>query len=210
MITERDLRALDAEQRREVRRLLSSLDAASAADGPPGCRRRAVLRAVSVLAVVALVGWTVVLSRSLPTTSVTHSWRVAWVGLDLVEAAALAVTAWAIWRERQVLVIAAVISATLLVADAWFDLALSWGTADMRAAVLAAALLELPLAALLLVLALRVVRATIANARARLGIEGPGPRLRDLTLRDPAQVSPPDPDSDRRPCQARVLSLLGQ
>lgn len=58
------------------------------------------------------------------------------------------VTVLSVWLRRQVAVIALVITSTLLTCDAWFDICLSWGTAEQRGSV-AAAIVELPVAILL-------------------------------------------------------------
>ena len=53
-----------------------------------------------------------------------------------------------VWLRRQVAVIALVVTSTLLLCDLWFDVCLSWGTAEHWSSV-AAALVELPVANLL-------------------------------------------------------------
>jgi hypothetical protein len=53
-----------------------------------------------------------------------------------------------IWLRRQVAVIALVITSTLLTCDVWFDVCLSWGTAEHWGSV-AAAVVELPVAILM-------------------------------------------------------------
>jgi hypothetical protein len=44
---------------------------------------------------VALVPWTLWLTLTLPREHLTHHWRLAWVGFDIVLAVVLAVTAYA-------------------------------------------------------------------------------------------------------------------
>ncbi len=59
-------------------------------------------------------------------------------------------TAWNAWHRRRMVVLSAVVTATLLVCDAWFDIVLDWGTRHLAVSVATAVLAELPLAALLL------------------------------------------------------------
>ena len=100
------------------------------------------------LVAVALVPWTLWLTFSLPARHVTHHYRVAWVGFDVALAAAFATTAIAALRFSRWLHIAAAVTGTLLVCDAWFD----WVTAgpgwERLEAGLEATFGELPLAAL--------------------------------------------------------------
>jgi hypothetical protein len=73
-------------------------------------------------------GGTAPQARSRRLSSVTHEWKLAWVGLDVAEAAGLLVVTWAARRQREMLLPAAIVTSTLLVCDAWFDVIFSWGT----------------------------------------------------------------------------------
>jgi hypothetical protein len=90
----------------------------------------------------------VFLSATLPATSDGGAWRIAWVGFDVALVAAFAATVLTVWLRRQLAVIALVITSTLLICDLWFDVCLSWGTAEHWNSI-AAALVELPVAILL-------------------------------------------------------------
>jgi hypothetical protein len=103
-----------------------------------------------LLAVVAfaLVPWTLWLTSVLPTRHVTHNYRGAWVGFDVGMAIAFAVTAIAAVRFSRWLPIAASVTGTLLVCDAWFDVVTA-GPGNERVVAAAEAFGgELPLAAL--------------------------------------------------------------
>ena len=102
-----------------------------------------------LLAVVAfaLVPWTLWLTSVLPTRHVTHNYRGAWVGFDVGMAIAFAVTAIAAVRFSRWLPIAASVTGTLLVCDAWFDILGAHGKTERVRAVLLAVLAELPTAA---------------------------------------------------------------
>jgi len=145
--TREEVRGWSAEQRATVARLLAdSGDHAPQTLRSPG-RRRLVL-AVGGGGVLVLLPWLVFLSATLPATSDGGAWRIAWVGFDVALVAAFAATVLTVWRRRQVAVIALVVTATLLTCDLWFDVCLSWGTAEHWSSI-AAALVELPVAVLL-------------------------------------------------------------
>jgi hypothetical protein len=74
------------------------------------------------------------------------------------------------------------VTATLLCCDAWFDIILDWNTDDLTGALLTAAFAELPLAALLLYVARRMIRLTVVIAWRRAGHTGPVPPLSRLSI----------------------------
>jgi hypothetical protein len=100
-----------------------------------------------VVAVVLLL-WIGVLAATLPETAHARNWTEAWVGLDLLESAALAVTGWLVLKRDLRVVVAASATAAFLVADAWFDIVTSQPGWDVVQAAILAFLVELPLAAL--------------------------------------------------------------
>jgi hypothetical protein len=124
-------------------------------------RRRRLVIAVTALSAVVLVPWTIWLSVTLPSVHRAREWRTAWVGFDIVLIVALMATAWAGWHRRQMVTGLLVATGTLLVSDAWFDVMLSTGRGRLSS-VLAAVLIELPLAALFFYSAYRIMRATAA------------------------------------------------
>jgi len=145
--TREEVRGWSAEQRATVARLLAdSGDHAPQTLRSPG-RRRLVL-AVGGGGVLVLLPWLVFLSATLPATSSGGAWRTVWVGFDVALVAAFVATVLTVWLRRQVAVIALVITSTLLTCDVWFDICLSWGTAEHWGSVVAA-LVELPVAILL-------------------------------------------------------------
>jgi hypothetical protein len=98
------------------------------------------------LCTLVLIPWIVYLWGSLPERQVSHHYNSAWVGFDIMEATALAATAYCAFRRSRYLALAAAAAATLLVVDAWFDVVTSPGDERWQAIVLAV-LVELPLAA---------------------------------------------------------------
>ena len=109
---------------------------------------------------MVLIPWTLVLAYRLPARHTSHHWDIAWVGFDLALAAALAATGWTIARRSAWAPSAAAVAATLLFCDAWFDIVLASGRDEQVEAVLEAALVEIPLAIVLV-----VARAATASRR---------------------------------------------
>ena len=111
------------------------------------------------LAGLVLIPWTVWLTLSLPARHETENWRTVWAGFDAALAAALLATAICALRRSPWLAPVAAAAGTLLCVDAWFDITLEFGGRHLYSAVLEAALLELPLAAICFWVALDVERA---------------------------------------------------
>ncbi|WP_433447085.1 hypothetical protein ACQPXS_04375 [Streptomyces sp. CA-142005] len=83
---------------------------------------------------------------------------VVWVGFDVMLLVSPAGAGVAVWLRRQAVVPLSYVAATLLICDAWFDVSLSWGRADVWGSAATAVLVELPLAVLLIVRARRVLK----------------------------------------------------
>lgn len=156
----------------------------------PRTARRAVAWILMVLA-AGLVPWTAYLGFTLPRRFTAHHWDVAWVGFDVLLMLALTGTAWAAWARRQIFAGAAIVTATLLVCDAWFDIVLSLGSRGAVPTIAAALLVELPIAVGLGMMARRVMLGTF---RRFLGSSGFGPARTARKLVDiPLLFSPEDP-----------------
>ncbi len=147
---------------------------APSADLPPGMgRRRRRVLVVATAAAVFLVPWVALLAVTLPQHQQTHLWRTTWVGFDIALLLGFASMAWLGWRNRQLVMTAMVVTATLMLCDAWFDLTLSWGGREQAASILTAAFGEVPFAVFLFVAYRRML---LALARRVWEIEGePGP-----------------------------------
>jgi hypothetical protein len=100
------------------------------------------------LIAVLLVPWTLWLTFALPTRHVSTHYDIAWVGFDVVLAAAFAATAFAAFRAATWLQPLAVMTGTMLLCDAWFDTVTSSSRDERVLAILEAVCAELPLAAL--------------------------------------------------------------
>jgi len=133
--------------------------------------RRAPSRRLTVVfagAAVVLVPWTVMLSRALPSRHETVHWNLAWVGFDAMLVVVLALLASALLRRSPWLPHLAVATAALLACDTWFDMTTATPRRELVVASLEAALVELPLAALCLLIAIEAER-----VRHREGVRTP-------------------------------------
>jgi hypothetical protein len=101
-----------------------------------------------------------VLGATLPASTYVPNWSLAWVGLDLAEAVAALLTAVLLTRRSPRAALPAVAGAALLLADAWFDVCTSPPGLDRLLAAGEAALIELPLAAAAIWLAVALTRDT--------------------------------------------------
>ena len=98
------------------------------------------------------------------------------------------------WTRRQLFVPWALVTATLLCCDAWFDIVLDWGTKDLAGSLVSAFLGEFPLAGLLFYVTRRLIRLTIRIAWHRQGGTGPVPplyRISLFALLDSSEDQPP-------------------
>ena len=96
---------------------------------------------------VGLVPWIVYLAFALPSQRRAAHYDVAWVGYDIAMFASLAALAVAAVRRSTWTEPLATFAATLLIADAWFDIVTADNRMRRMGAVASAALIELPLAA---------------------------------------------------------------
>ena len=184
VIDKAELRRMSPAERRELASLLAELDGRRGGPrlppqaarlrrrqaGPrrpvprrPELRReRRLALLISAACCVILAGWIVVLAATLPHHFDAHHWRAVWVNFDVFLLAAFAATAWAIWRERQILILLLVLIGTMLFCDAWFDVGTSLATSGFVISLLSAVFAELPLAFLAFAGARRLLKATVA------------------------------------------------
>jgi len=166
---------MSLDERRRLARALAELDG-PAADDPPADpdtlanpyltdpklrRQRRVALLIAAACCLFLAGWIVVLAATLPHRFDAHHWRAVWVNFDVFLLAAFLATAWAIWRERQVLILLLVGTGTMLCCDAWFDVGTSLATSGLWISLVTAVFAELPLAFLAFAGAHRLLQATV-------------------------------------------------
>jgi hypothetical protein len=182
VITEAELRQMTLDERRQLARTLAAIDRRHPLIDPRLRRRRRFGLLFMTACCLTLAAWIAILILTLPMRYTSHDWRGVWVGLDLAELAGFAATAWAAWHQRQVLIVLMNVTGTLLVCDAWFDLALAYGSRGFTMSLVTALVVELPLAGLLFISARRLVRVTIQTMMQLSGIVGPVPPLWRIPL----------------------------
>jgi hypothetical protein len=181
VINEAEVRRMSLDERRQLARVLAELDGTDHAAPPEPLtaldspylldhrvfRHRRLALFVSAGCCVFLAGWIVVLAATLPRRFDAHHWRAVWVNFDVFMFVAFLAVAWAIWRERQVLILLLAGLGTMLCCDAWFDVGTSLATRGIWISLLTAVFAELPLAFLAFAGARRLLRATVeASLRA--------------------------------------------
>jgi hypothetical protein len=180
--TEAELRRMTPDERRQLARTLAAIDHPHPLIDPRLLRRRRFGLLFMLACCIGLAAWIAILLLTLPMRYTSHDWKGVWVGLDVAELAGFASTAWAAWNQRQILIVLMNVTGTLLVCDAWFDLALSWGGHGFFMSLITAVGVELPLALLLFASARRLVRVTIGTMMRLSGVEGRVPPLWRIPL----------------------------
>ena len=145
----------------------------------------------AAIGALVMLPWIGYLASSLPLAESGGAWRVAWVGFDIMLAFVLMTTAWLGFHRRQVAILGLLVASTMLFTDAWFDVALSYGTREQWGAILSAALLEVPFAVLLASSAISILQRTSSTVARLRGHEGTPSSL----WRQHFLVSPPPPES---------------
>ncbi len=182
MINEDGLRQMSPEDRRHLARLLASIDEPHVLRDNRSRWRRRVSLLLFMGSCVVLAAWIAVLMLTLPKHYTASHWRGAWVGFDFALLAAFAATAWAAWRERQVLIILLAVTGTLLFCDAWFDIILDLGTRNIWMSLASAVFAEWPLAFIMLTAARRLVRMSVGVVLQLEGITADVPPLWKIPL----------------------------
>ncbi len=141
------------------------------------------LVSVALIAIVAgLIPWTVFLAIKLPIRYTARHWTLLWVGFDIILMIVLAYTAWAAWFRKQIMVVMAIVTGTMLAADAWFDVITSLGKRGEWVTLGTALLAEIPGSIFFFWLARAVILRSITNVYKMAGIVSPPVRLRDASV----------------------------
>ena len=90
---------------------------------------------------------------------VAHNWPATWIGFDGVLIAFMIATAVLGWRRRQLVRLPGFTTGVLLICDGWFDI-MTAGPGQLWMSVLTTALGNLPLAAIMITGAVRILRLT--------------------------------------------------
>jgi hypothetical protein len=181
VIDETELKRMTRKERARLMQVLAAMDMPRLVT-PGSPRRRRLFLLGTIVCCLVLAAWIGVLAVTLPRYYRSGDWRGAWVGFDAAEFAAFGVTAWAAWKGRQILIVSLLVLATLLLADAWFDVILDVRTSGFIVSLLSALLIEIPLAVFAIMGARRLLRMTIARIRDHEGLPGPVPPLWRIPL----------------------------
>jgi hypothetical protein len=182
VIDEDALRRMSRDERRELAHALAAIDRQHPLLDPRVRRRRRFGLVFMVACCIGLAAWVGILILTLPGHFTSRDWRAVWVGLDIAELAGFALTAWAAWHQRQIVVFFMIMTGTLLLCDAWFDLALDYGSSGFTTSVITAVLVEFPVAFMLFTAARRLVRVTVVSVMRLEGVPGPVPPLWRIPL----------------------------
>src|SRR6516162_8560423 len=148
---------MSQDERRQLAHALAALDKPHPLTDPRMRRRMRFGLLFVTGCCIALAGWIAILILTLPGRYTS--------------------TDWAAWHQRQIVTFFMIITGTLLVCDAWFDVALSYGSSDFTTSILAALLVELPIAFLMFAIAVRLIRATVQIVMELSGVAGQAPPL---------------------------------
>lgn len=171
MLTDDEITAMSPDERRDmIARLVDASRLPQLTHGAP--RYRSVFLRVLLIATLLLIPWIFFLASKLPREYTAHNWDVVWALFDVALLVALGVTAWGVWKRRQIVIITSVISGTLLLCDAWFDIMTSHPGRDQTMSMLAALLGEVPMAALMFYTAFRLIRMSARTVDLLLGGTG--------------------------------------
>jgi hypothetical protein len=156
ILTDDQIAALTPRQRRELIRRLERPVEEVMPHGFTAWFRRAHF-GVMTAGALCLIPWIVYLGFTLPITYTVRDWPLTWIGFDSLLVTFMAATAVLAWLHRQLLTLTAFTTGILLICDAWFDITTA-SPAELRVAVLTAALGGLPLAFLLIAGTLSLLR----------------------------------------------------
>lgn len=181
-----DLESMTAEERRELMLALTRLSNADRPATPAGMRRRRLVLVIT--SSVLLVPWTIYIGSTVPDRYVVHTWTLTWTGFDIVLTLIFAATAVLGLLRRQLVVLAAFTAGVLLLCDAWFDVTTA-NAEDRLTSIAGAALLEVPVAILLISSSLRLLRMTL-----QVLLLGEGGQLWRVPLLLAERNPPPGPE----------------
>ncbi len=173
---------MSPDERRELARALAVIDLPHPLLDPQLRRRRRFGMVFMMACCVGLAVWIAILLLTLPGHFTSRDWRAVWVGLDIAELAGFAATAWAAWHQRQVIIFFMITTGTLLLCDAWFDLALDYRSSAFTMSLITAVAAEFPLAIMLFAAARRLIRVSVKSLMQMEGVPGKVPPLWKVPL----------------------------
>jgi hypothetical protein len=131
---------------------------------PPTLARRMRRNRLTLMVggAIALIPWMIYLAFTLPDNYVAYNWPATWIGFDCVLITSMIATAVLGWLRRELVILPGFTTGVLLVCDAWFDI-MTAGPHQVWVSVSTAALINVPLAAIMITGAVRIVRLTAAR-----------------------------------------------
>jgi hypothetical protein len=132
-----------------------------------GWRRTAMVCGAAAALFYAV--WIFYLSGTMPSVTVAYNWSTAWLALDGFEGLTALLTAVFLFKGSIYAVLSATAFSTSLCIDALFDVTTAAQGPPLVTAILEAALVELPFAALSAVLAMKLLAADARQPRAPRG-----------------------------------------
>jgi hypothetical protein len=158
VLSDAQIAAMSPAQRRDlIQRLERPIDEVF----PPALARRMRRNRLTLMVggAIALVPWTIYLAFTLPANYVAHNWPATWIGFDCVLIASMIATAVLGWLRRELVILPGFTTGVLLICDAWFDI-MTAGPGQFWISVSTAALANLPLAAIMITGAVRIMGLT--------------------------------------------------
>jgi hypothetical protein len=158
VLSDAQIAAMSPAQRRDlIQRLERPLDEVF----PSAIARRMRRNRLTLMVggAIGLIPWMVYLAFTLPANYVAHNWPATWIGFDCVLIAFMAATAVLGWLRRELVILPGFTTGVLLICDAWFDI-MTAEPGQVGMSVLAAGVLNLPIAAIMITGAVRIIRLT--------------------------------------------------
>jgi hypothetical protein len=158
LLSDDQIAAMSPAQRRDlIQRLERPLDEVFS---PAVARRMRHTRlTLMVGGTIALIPWMIYLAFTLPDNYVAHNWPATWIGFDCVLVTSMIATAVLGWLRREVVILPGFTTGVLLICDAWFDI-MTAGPGQVWTSVLTAALINIPLAVIMITGAIQIVQLT--------------------------------------------------
>jgi len=161
VLSDAQIAAMSPAQRRDlIQRLERPLEEVF----PPAIARRMRRNRLTLMVggAIALIPWMIYLAITLPDNYVAHNWPATWIGFDCVLITTMIATAVLGWLRRELVILPGFTTGVLLICDAWFDI-MTAAPGQVWISVLTAALINLPLATIMITGAVRIVRLTAAR-----------------------------------------------
>jgi hypothetical protein len=160
-LSDAQIAAMSPEQRRDlIQRLERPLEEVF----PPTLARKMRRNRLTLMVggAIALIPRTIYLALTLPDNYVAHNWPATWIGFDCVLITSMIATAVLGFLRRELVILPGFTTGVLLICDAWFDI-MTAGPHQVWLSVGTAALINVPLAAIMITGAVRIVRLTAAR-----------------------------------------------